>query len=354
MKPLRWKDVAKTHGPNVVDVESAVQVTAADLVRGEPLVFTGNGVPMTMETAVQALSGELDPDRIELDDIVNVTPIDTALVAIFTKAGKPYIPGGSGLQGWSAIKTLQRCAYEYYLSYEITRSKAAADAALAQRKDALEIGILYHLLRSMEELVVLKREAEVIDRDELREQLLDAKCAGEVVTEAYRLDDHYRVQYENDYVEPLGTEQRVQLPGDEASARYDAIVKVHPNDLVAPGTYILERKTTSRFDFASTDGWQNDGGIIGQQMIWQATKLSKKYGKLQGTIVCLVSKTKVPAFRRIIIPVQRRLHQQHAGDLAYWRAYRAMMQVTGHWPRSRNSCAGRFGPCDYFAHCAGG
>lgn len=130
---------------------------------------------------------------------------------------------------------------------------------------------------------------------------------------------------------------------------YDITVpKLH--NFVANG--IITHNTSAIFDRAVLDGWRNDGEVIGQQMIWKAGGFTKKYGKLQGTIMNIIGKQKTPKFERIIIPVQDQQIKQHKHDLEAWRALEGMYRAMGRWPRARTSCITKYGFCDLYEHCA--
>ena len=188
-----------------------------------------------------------------------------------------------------------------------------------------------------------------------RDFLLDVGCDGVAVMEAWRLYEHYEVQYEDDYLTPLAVEYHAVDPKTRESCRYDLIARVeraHPG--VLAGTYAVETKTASRFDDATLDGWRNDGEVIGQTMIWKRLNLDEKFGPLVGVMVKVLGKQKVPQFHRTIVPPQGWQIKQHGQDLRMWHALRRLAVATGIFPRARTNCIGRYGKCSQWEHCADG
>jgi len=282
--------------------------------------------------------------RIELDAFLNVTPIDTALREIFKLRGLEFLGGKSG-RGWSSRAAFMKCPYYY---------NAIRQGELG-RSVALEVGILFHVLLALfyaERMEVKGYEG--IEPDELRLQLTEQGCSGEVIMEAYRLYTAYTFRYEDDYLTPLAVEHREESKQGD-TCRYDLIANVGPNALGLPeGTWIVEHKSASRMDDATLDGWRSDGEIIGQEMLWKRNRLDRVFGELQGVIVNLAFKTRVVDFRRVLVPVLPAQLRQHSRDLKVFDAFERVCEATGVWPRSRHSCIGRYGKCSLFEHCASG
>lgn len=274
-------------------------------------------------------------DRIELNNLPGSMPLETALEGIFKEWGMEYLGGASGY-GWSTRRNFMTCPH-YYRESQLGH--------VTHRSDALEIGILFHLLLAM----YYKGMVEFL---RLREALGTYPVSQSVVMEAYRLFEAYLFRYENDYLIPLDVECREE-DEDGNTCRYDLIARVPENEAGIPvGVWNVEHKTTSRFDDAALDGWRSDGEIIGQMSIWRRNKLHKKYGPLQGVIVNLVSKTRVVDFRRILIPVNVKQQIAHARDLKVYEALEKICEAAGVWPRNRASCIGRYGKCSLFEECA--
>ncbi|KKL28029.1 hypothetical protein LCGC14_2379210, partial [marine sediment metagenome] len=190
----------------------------------------------------------------------------------------------------------------------------------------------------------------------LRDALLDAKADVEHVSDGWRIFDAYADRYESvgDYIEPLAIEELVVDPVTGNSCRYDLIAHVNDDAKhlgIMPGTYVIEFKSAGRLDIGTTDGWHLDGEVIGQLMLWKKAKLRRKYGKLQGVIVDIVTKAKVPKFHReIVAPPNNQLNAQE-NDLVMWESLQQLFRATKRWPRSLQACYGKYGPCEYVEHC---
>ncbi len=188
--------------------------------------------------------------------------------------------------------------------------------------------------------------------ERLKDELLNHNADARNVSEAWRLYEAYTAHYADDYLTPLAEEEFASDAAGENTCRYDMIARVESNNHVPPGTWIVEHKTSSRFDMATLEGWKNDGEIIGQIMLYKPAKLTKKYGKLMGVIVNILGKQKIPKFERVIVPVQKWQATAHKRDLKIWNALEQMNRATNTWPRSRAHCVHRYGMCEYFDHCA--
>lgn len=313
-------------------------------------IKTGKRAPAPRKAVEPVAAPSLSPDdRVDLSRFVDIKPLDDALLELFTERGIPRSGGASG-HGWSTDSVFQACPYRYWM-----RNLAPAKVRLAvvrTRSPALEIGALWHQLLAFRYLRMLDRTAETIDDGELRDELLHRGCSAEVVMEAYRLLGYYESRWENDYLRPIAVEVRHEWRGK--TCRYDLVAEVGDDnaDGLFPGTYIVEHKTTSRFDVGATEGWKNDGEVLGQEMIWHGSRLDRKYGRLAGVIVNIESKVKLPEFRRIVLPPRPRLARRHMRDLELQSVEERLYAVHGVWPRRRNACLGRYGLCEYADHCA--
>ena len=155
-----------------------------------------------------------------------------------------------------------------------------------------------------------------------------------------------------DYIEPIAVELLATAPKGR-TCRFDLVAKVREGAELIAGYWVVEHKTASRLDLTTTQGWLNGGEVIGQQLIWREAGLDKTFGPLQGTIVNLAVKTKVPQLQRIVVPVQEQQLAQHAADLDYWEALRCQLHRTGNFPRSRAGCVTHNRLCELFYECAG-
>jgi len=274
-------------------------------------------------------------------------PVDEALTEVFKAYGMERLGGATGA-GWSSFSTLQRCPYLYRRRY--------IDQVRGTASTALEVGSCYHAFRALAAWVEINsadNSCSSVDWDALRGDLFAAGADPAVVAEAYRLNEAYEFRYETDYLTPLAVEE----VGDYKSftCRWDLIARVDDAQAgVAPGTYIVERKTSSRIDTSILDGWKSDGEIIGQVAIYQGGKYRKKWGKLTGIIVDVITKEKTPRFERLILPPQSWQVDQHLRDLKHWRKLKDGFARAGKWPRSRANCVTRYGLCPMFSECADG
>jgi hypothetical protein len=296
---------------------------------------------------------DASPDYLNLAPLLDLTPLDEALDKVCAELGLKIRPGGASGYGWSTRSMLLACPYKYKKLY----IDAPRNLTSVRSPTALEVGGLFHQLLAFHYMLMMPARGGLsgpVDFDWVKARLLEERVSAEVVMEAFRLFDAYRFRYEVDYIEPLDVEVEAS-DSDGNTCRYDTIVRIRDNNaLIMPGIYILEHKTCARFDFPTLEGWKNDGQIIGQMYIWRQARLKRKYGRLDGVIVNLISKTKTPDFRRIVIAPQAWQLSGHAKDLKVWDALESLFRSTGCWPRNRQSCRGPYGLCSLFDHCAGG
>jgi hypothetical protein len=271
----------------------------------------------------------------------SIMDMDDALTKSFELYGMERMGGASG-RGWSRIATMQRCWYLY--------KRSVIDGVRGGPSGALEIGSAFHTFMAVYYWAMRDPKACRLTPERLRDELLNHNADARNVNEAWRLFEAYEAYYTDDYLIPL-SEEEFASDGDN-TCRYDMIAKVGPNNHVPPGTWIVEHKTSSRFDAATLEGWKNDGEIIGQIMLYKPAKLTKKYGKLMGVIVNIVGKQKIPKFERVIVPVQKWQATAHKKDLKVWNALEQVCAATNTWPRSRAHCAYKWGLCSFFDHCA--
>lgn len=300
----------------------------------------------------------------QLDYVVvdppNVLPMDVAL----HRAAEHFnieitLTGGSGF-GWSRYSTLQACPYRYYLRY-VRKTSVLPDNA--RKPKALEIGGGFHAFMALyyQRIVEIEKgipaDALTADPGVVCDFILDAGADAALVNEAWRLFDAYANYYEmiDDYIKPLAVEHWIKDPNGPGTARIDLLAAVREGGAlkVLPGTYIVEHKSAARLDEATTEGWHLDGEILGLIDLYKRARLAQRFGKLQGVIVNIVTKTKIPGFHReIVAPPDSQARRQHK-DLKTWNATLGLYKATNTWPRALNSCWGRYGACDYVAHCRG-
>ncbi len=319
--------------------------------------------PDRPDVALAAALGVPAPDpadprgHVDLGAFLDITPLDDALEGFFEEAGVPR-PGGPSGKGWSSRSELQACPYRYYLQRVAPPRLAARILADARKSPALEIGSLFHQLLAHHYLARLPGKDQEFwlklteESDTFLQYLREKGVSGEVIQEARRLYEAYTMRYESDYLRPVAVEARFE-DDHGLSCRFDLLAEVIDNPLGIPkGLWNVEHKTCSRFDDATLTGWQSDGEILGQMLVFDRLKLHRRFGPLQGVIVNLISKTKVPGFHRTFVPIRKKALRQHAKDLKVFEAVENVYRATGTWPRSRAACIGRYGKCQFFDHCA--
>lgn len=299
------------------------------------------------------MSEDFDSDVVQIQTFRSV---DDAMAEFWQERNLAKLGGPSG-RGWSLYSCLQRCPYAYARLYGGMVSAEEQMMAGAKRRtaSALEVGTVFHLLVAIYYQLLRDPSSPYaqIDRTDLCQWLVNAGCSGADVSEAERLADAYILHYDaDDYLEPLAVEEIAVAPKGR-SCRFDVVARVGAGAPVLPGIWLVEHKTTSRMDIAATEGWLNDGEIIGQQLIWRECDLDAVYGPLLGTIVNLVTKTKVPALHRLFVPLQEAQLAQHASDLDYWEAQRQLYHAHGRFPRARQGCIVHNRLCELFYECAG-
>ncbi len=184
---------------------------------------------------------------------------------------------------------------------------------------------------------------------------LRMKANPEFVAEAWRVYSAYQLYYRDEPIKPLAIEHDLRDPRTGESCRYDLIAFLDrelPGYL--PGTYIVEHKTASRFDYDTLEGWANDGEVLGQVMLWQRLGLDKRFGELKGVMVNLLGKQKEPKFHRTLVAPSTWQVEQHKKDLPRWDALISLCRSANNFPRARAGCIGRYGRCDSYDHCHSG
>lgn len=346
------------------------------------------------------------PIAADLLDDGTAMAIDEAVDAIFVEKGWPLLGGPSG-RGWSHFSVAQRCARLFQATYDSQGDGNAHRKTLGGVVPApLQIGALFHTLEALyygvalgdnalvmpdrkglcapafrgpgrsklwpsnpnaadELLVALKAMCGVSDTA-LEEQLkasvgqtplpeAPARAPSlSVILEAERLfDAHTRHWGKVEDVTPLAIEW---FAADEQlgyTCRYDAIMRVGDKDpIIPPGVYIFERKTAKWLDESYLESWTIDGEILGQIHCWHHSDCERRFGKLDGVVMDVVSKGKIPECRRIVIPPDIPMAQAHArwiemtkASISLWRALRV-------YPQSFANCFGRYGRCSQWSNCA--
>lgn len=290
-------------------------------------------------------------------DSPQTTPVDVAIRLAAEKLGISglTLTGGSG-RGWSRQRTFQECPYKFNRMYVQPQLGPRWPDGEPQ---GLAVGSLIHAFLAVYYQQIInwaENGPELPDLGEFCDAILDAGANAVFVEEAWRMFDRYAAFYETigDYIDPLAVEYRIEDPIDGNTCRYDLVAKVtRDSQVVVPGTYIIEHKSSGRLGRDVTEGWALDGEIVGQVMLWTRGDPSPMdlWGPLDGVIVNLLVKTKIPQFQRIVVEPPEGVIERHLKDLRVQRGLEAMYAGMNYWPRQLASCWGRYGPCRFFDEC---
>ncbi len=342
----------------------------------------------------------------ELEAALSI-PIDVAIDEASQKLGLPLLGGPSG-KGWSYFSVAASCPWLWTRTYP----PHGKGFELTTPPAPLQIGALYHSLMAMfygyglgggeafyhrrgllapglvEKLgkrgPKAKRDWVSLPPDGADKLLAELKAMAEkglpndlersvddsvipeprpslsIILEAERLFDAHTGFYgsgEED-LEPLAIEWFAEHPLLGYTCRYDAIMRLGPNDpfvregqLDAGGVVIIERKSAKWLNEWAKEGWFLDGEILGQLLLWEPSGCAKLFGPLAGLIVDIVTKEKSPKFERILVPknpVTTRIHEQ---NIRYQKAEMEWWRATGVIPRRFVSCW-KFGKkCALYEEC---
>lgn len=309
--------------------------------------------PATPEPAMFDVDATVDMSNvIDLNPASAHVSAEWALEAIFQAAGVPRLGGASGDRGWSSFSTYQKCPHLWKRRYIDTKR-----GLLSQEPSypALEIGTLIHVFLAV-------RDAGVIDAtypltmDSLHEQLVRGNVTPDYLHEAWRVVRAYEAYYRllDESWRPLAVEHHVVDPKTGQSCRIDKIWYLDtPLPGLPAGTYLVDYKSSARFDYATLNGWKNDGEIIGLWDLYERTHMRRRFGELQGILVDILGKQKAPNFHRTWIFPSRALVRDHRTSLKIWGAAIETSKATGIFPRARAACTTKFGQlCDEFDRCA--
>ena len=290
----------------------------------------------------------VDDEPPEQVDIKTYPFVDEVLIELFAKAGIPRLGGVSSGRGWSSVSSFQRCPYAWNRRYRQKKKPW-----LLVESPSLAIGTMIHTFLASYYTLMVEPDFELTP--EVIYEVTKRFANPEFVDEAWRVFTAYRLYYSLEVIQPLAIEYDLKDPRTGESCRFDLIAFFRESIAGrAPGTYVLEHKSTSRFDSDALDGWVNDGEVIGQVALWKRLGLDLRFGKLQGVMVNLLGKHKVPQFHRTTVSPDSWQVDAHLDDLRRWEGLIQLAVSANNFPRSRNGCIGRYGRCDYFDHCATG
>lgn len=302
-----------------------------------------------MDISIDALIGDPSDFTINITDDTPYMSAEAALARIFDAVKLPRLGGASGTRGWSSFSTFQKCPHLWKVRYLDSSEGLVSERP---KSPALEIGTIIHAYLAITRARAIDPQYP-LDAEAAHDQMLEMLVTPEHVHEGWRVVNAYWANYRDDRWEPLAVEHLLVDPKTGQSCRFDAVMWL-PEALpgLPAGTYLWDDKSASRFDYATLNGWKNDGEIIGLQDLYERTKAHKRFGELQGIVVNILGKQKVPNFHRAYINPSRGLIKDHRKSLQIWSAAIETACATGVFPRARAACVGRYGYlCDEFDRC---
>jgi len=274
--------------------------------------------------------------------------VDAVVSRIFHDHGVERLGGASTGRGWSSFNLFQKCPYAWKRRYI-----EHAEPFIAVESPAIAVGSLVHTYLAVMYMRKINPRYPLTP-DTLHERVR-LECNPEYAAEAWRLFVAYRLFYQYDQFTPLAVELNLRDPRNNESCRYDLVAYFSDEaPMRLPGTYIIEHKTKQRFDRAATDGWSNDGEVLGQVELWKRLGLDKRYGPLRGVIMNIIGRQKEVQFTRTIIAPSSWQTGQHREDLKRWEGAIQLASATDNFPRARHSCIDRYGFCEWWDHCTTG
>lgn len=335
-------------------------------------------------------------------------PMDQAADAAAEALGLPLLGGPSG-SGWSNYSTAQQCPFLWEQTYGRDGERDGRERT--KPAEELQIGGLFHnllalyygfgladgaafyhkrglLAPSLAEKFGKRGRKTTRDRitisNDAADRLLaylkaqadpglllsgggedviafpEARPSLTMILEAERIFDAHTNFYGSgqEDVEPLAIEWFAKHPLLGYTCRYDAIVRLGPNDpyvregaLEAGSVLIHERKSARYLSEIALEGWFLDGEILGQLLLWEPSGCERLFGPLAGLVVDVTTKEKVPKFSRILVPKNPVTVREHARGIAYQNAEIALWKATGYFPKRWVSCW-RYGrKCGLYTQC---
>lgn len=274
--------------------------------------------------------------------------VEEVLQEIFDARNLKRLGGASSGRGWTSFSYYQRCPYLWYRRYiKPLEHRPIVITEPASRA----IGTLIHTFLAIYYTRMIVPDYPLTP-NVVRDELL-LKANPDYVHEGWRVFCAYALYRQFDNIQPLAIEYDLRDPRTGESCRYD-LIAFFPEDFgeLLAGTYILEHKSTDRFDDNSLNGWANDGECLGQVMLWQRLGLDNRFGPLKGLIVNLLGKQKEPKFHRTLVAPQSWQIIQHRNDLKRWEGFIQLASGLDNFPRSRGNCIGRYGKCDLYDYCS--
>jgi hypothetical protein len=275
-------------------------------------------------------------------EIVRVVDEGWGNVVALETSTKTYFAEGFAAHN----STFQRCPHLFKRKYVEQRQPG-----LFVESPSLAIGTLIHVFLASHYTRMI--EPEYLLAPEVVHDAVKLYANPEFVGEAWRVFSAYRVYYSLEIIQPLAIEYDLKDPRTGESCRYDLIAYL-PEGIAGyrPGTYVYEHKSASRFDSDTLEGWACDGEVIGQAALWKRLGLDLRFGKLQGVMINLLGKHKVPQFYRTLVSPDSIQIASHLDDLKRWESLIQLSTASNSFPRARGGCLGRYGRCVFFDECA--
>ena len=308
------------------------------------------GVTVEAPTPRQVLGIDSVDDDDDGFDLSAFKHVDQALAEIFGELGLPRLGGQSSGRGWSSISLFQHCPYAWKRRY-IEQAKHF----LSIESEGRSVGTVMHVHLALHYAsMIVDSPYRDIEPEWMHDRLLRS-ANPKFVNEGWRLFTAHRLFYQLEQIEPLAIEYDLRDPRTGESCRYDLIAFMpEPVGHRPAGTYAFEHKSAQRFDRATLEGWPNDGEVIGQVALWKKLGLDMRFGPLQGVIVNIVGKQKVPEMHRTIVSPTSWQIEDHLRSLRRWEGLLNLARQYDEFPRARAACVGRYGMCEWFDHCATG
>lgn len=273
--------------------------------------------------------------------------------------GNP-LAGQKRVRGWSSISNYMICDRMYYLG-SIRKIKSR------KTSPALDIGVLAHACLAAHYSSGGKKTWEPIEAVQTERPEL----AGEVkrLLYAYFAANNKEDQETWDIRavehEIVGSFEYDSISAP-ASARSDLVIaKKEPGAAPSPygpcaqGVYIVDHKFFARMSQDLTEGYMMDGQFLLMKYLWKQQGLDEVFGKLNGFIINIVTKTKNPECRRIYVDITdedlNRFVETMAPVVAeiVLRINAPDVNDERNWPMNYAVCKNPkgYGPCTFWHFC---
>lgn len=279
--------------------------------------------------------------------------------------GTEYL-GGPSVRGWSKISSYLICDRLYFL--ESVRKMRPRKSA-----PALEIGTLFHACMAAHYWTGGQKTYEPLHA--VAEEL------PELVAEVSRLLQAYFAQYQQEEADTWdirAVEQEVRgdmtakLPKKkkphtaQVSCRFDLVIrKKKPGEPAAPygpckdGVYVVDHKVHRAITRDLVEGYGMDGQFLLMAYLWRQQNLSEVFGPLNGFVINIITKTKVPECKRLDVAISPDDVDRYAAMVAA-PTVELDLRVKGktakdidEWPMNYSQCKSPrgYGICKFWDFC---